>query len=133
MKLLRLRGRKICEQLLRKGNVWKGRQMTIRFLVSAPRHPSVDPTKPGIYIGTVASAKLDKSAVKRNRMRRRCREAFRVTLKEVEKPLVAQLLILPRSSSLTCAFPEIQSDVRAFLSVLDTWRNRVHGNSSNSR
>lgn len=118
MKLLRLRGRKICDHLMRKGASWKGKHMTIRFLTTAPRHPSVDPTKPGIYIGTVASAKLDKSAVKRNRMRRRCREAFRVAVKEVEKPVTAQLLILPRSSSLTCAFPEISSDVRAFLSVL---------------
>lgn len=144
MNLLRLRGRKICEQLLRKGNVWKGRHMTIRFLPSAPRHPSVDPTKPGVYIGTVASAKLHKSAVKRNRMRRRCREAFRVTLKGrggifrptgsgIFRPYATQLLILPRSSSLTCAFPEILSDIRAFLSVLDAWQKRLPGNSSNSR
>ncbi|MBI3331329.1 ribonuclease P protein component [Candidatus Peregrinibacteria bacterium] len=118
MKLLRLRGRKICDHVLRRGSVWKGTHMTIRFVAGPPRHPAADPKKTGIYLGTVASTKLEKSAVKRNRMRRRCREAFRVTLKEVEKPVTAQLLILPRSSSLTCAFPELVSDVRAFLSVL---------------
>lgn len=133
MKLMRLRGRKICDHLMRKGSVWKGKHLSVRFLPSAPKHPAVNPSLSALYIGTVASTKLDKSAVKRNRMRRRCREAFRITLKETEKSGVAQLLILPRSSSLTCAFPELVSDVRAFLSVLPSWPNKAPDNSSNSR
>ena len=118
MVLSRLRGRKICDHLLRKGRLWKGRHLMIRWLPSAPRHPAADPTKPAIYAGTLASRKLDKSAVKRNRMRRRCREALRIALKETEIHGSSQLLLLPRSSSLTCAFPEIQADIAQFFRLL---------------
>src|SRR3990167_4079426 len=131
MKLSRLRGRKIVDQVLRKGNVWKGRHMSIRFLVGAPRHPAANQTK-GVYIGTLVSAKLDKSAVKRSRMRRRTREALRTTLlSSPERPPV-QLLILPRSSSLSCTFPELLQDIGAFLSVLDTWQPKTRSDKSSS-
>ncbi len=118
MKLSRLRGRKVCAFLLRKGLVWKGRTMHIRYLRSAPRYPGVDPARPAVYVGTIASAKLDKSAVRRNRMRRRCREALRVALKDEDALPVVQLLIAPRSSSLGAPYDDIRRDVRAFLSFL---------------
>lgn len=134
MKLSRLRGRKICEQLLRKGHLWKGKHLWIRWSATAPRHPAVDPARPGIYVGTVASTKLDTSAVKRNRMRRRSREALRIAILPLPEELTAQLLIIPRSSSLTCAFPELAEDIRAFLQVLRSWqRPKNPGNSSSSR
>ncbi len=129
MKLSRLRGRKICEQLLRKGNLWKGKHLWIRWSPSVPRHPAADPTKPGIYVGTVASVKLDTSAVRRNRMRRRTREALRTAILDLTEPIVAQLLILPRSSSLTCAFPELAEDIRAFLIVLRSWQRQKNPGS----
>lgn len=118
MDLLRLRGRKVCDHLLRKGRLWKGRHLMIRWLPGAPRHPAADPAKRAIYVGTLASRKLDKSAVKRNRMRRRCREGLRIILKETANIPTTQLLLLPRSSSLTCAFPEIQADIAQFLRLL---------------
>ena len=118
MELSRLRGRKICDALLRKGRLWKGKHLMIRWLSGAPRHPAADPARRAVYAGTLASRKLDKSAVKRNRMRRRCREALRVALKESEIHGTAQLLLLPRSSSLTCAFVEIQADIAQFLRLL---------------
>ncbi|HLD71100.1 MAG TPA: ribonuclease P protein component [Candidatus Peribacteraceae bacterium] len=131
MKLSRLRGRKIVDQVLRKGNVWKGRHMSIRFVFGAPRHPAANVTK-GVYMGTLVSAKLDKSAVKRNRMRRRVREALRTTiLSSPERPPV-QLLILPRSSTLSCTFPELLKDITGFLSVLDSWPQKTRSDRSSS-
>ncbi len=134
MKLERLRGRKICDAVLRRGRVWKGKHLSIRFLPGAPRHPAADASAAALYVGTLASTKLDKSAVKRNRMRRRCREALRVALKDSPKIPSLQLLIVPRSSSLTCAFPEIQTDIRNFLSTYALWQPpALPGRSSNSR
>ncbi len=118
MDLSRLRGRKIVERVLARGKVWKGKHMLVRDLSGAPRHPAVHPEAPGIYFGSLASAKLEKSAVRRNRMRRRCREAWRLTLRDYTIPSAHQLLISPRSSSLKAPFAELQHDVRRFLSTL---------------
>ena len=95
--------------------------MFIRWLPGHPRHPAVNRSSEGMYVGTLASTKLDKSAVKRNRMRRRCREALRLFLREDQNVPTMQLLLAPRSSSLSAPFPEIQQDIRAFLS------SRSHG------
>ena len=119
MKLQRLRGRKICERVLRKGKVWKGKTMVIRWMPGAPRHPAaLRAGMPALYVGTLASAKLDKSAVHRNRMRRRCREALRVAARERDINASAQLLLCPLSASLKAPFADIDKDVRLFLSQL---------------
>jgi len=118
MKPSRLSGRKVNDYLRRKGKSWKGKTMSIKWLHGAPKNPNVDPLILAIYIGTAASLKLDKSAVKRNRMRRRCREAFRRTLKSHEKLPTIQLLLQPRAASLNCDFEDIITDVESFLSQL---------------
>ena len=133
MKLSRLRGRKINDHVLRKGSLWKGRHLSVRWMRGAPRHPAIDPAKQGVYAGTLISAKTEPSSVKRNRMRRRCREALRVAVKSIAEIPPSQLLILPRSSSLTCAFPEIEDDIRKFLSILTSWHRPSPGSSSNLR
>ncbi|MDD4319193.1 MAG: ribonuclease P protein component [Candidatus Peribacteraceae bacterium] len=125
MKLERLRGRKICERVLRQGRVWKGKHMTVRSLSGVPRHPHADPSALAVYLGTLASSKLDKSAVRRNRMRRRCREAWRLELREHPDFPSQQLLIAPRSSSLSAPFDDIRRDVRAFLSSLSHARQEA--------
>jgi len=114
MQIKRLNGRKINDFLRRKGKVFKGKTMVIKYLYGKPKNKAVE----GLYMGTYASTKLHKSAVKRNRMRRRVREALRKTIKEINKLPTAQLLITPRSSSLTCDFSDIQKDVDAFLTTL---------------
>ncbi|MEK7590965.1 MAG: ribonuclease P protein component, partial [Patescibacteria group bacterium] len=124
MRLSRLRGRKIVDHVLRKGMLWKGKHMSVRFLMGAPRHPHVDQTK-GLYTGLVASTKLDASAVKRNRMRRRCREAFRITVKNLPDRSPVKLLILPRSSSLTCTFGELLTDAEKLLQYLPSWQSKT--------
>lgn len=127
MKLSRLRGRKICERVQRQGRLWKGQTMFIRWLPDAPRHPAADRSVPAVYAGTIASTKLDKSAVRRNRMRRRCREALRLHLQNVQVAQSLQLLIAPRSSSLGAPFAEIQKDIRLFLTPF------AHGTSSKAQ
>ena len=118
MNIERLHGRKINEHLRKKGKVWHGKHMTIKWLLEAPKHPNVDPANNALYVGTAASLKVHKSAVKRNRMRRRCREALRLIVSEMEKLPTAQLLLSPRSSSLDCTFEDIRSDVHTFLTQL---------------
>lgn len=118
MKLSRLSGRKTCERLIKNGQIFKGKTMIIRWLPEVPKKPNTNPGIPAIYVGTMASAKLHKSAVKRNRMRRRCREALRVRIKEINKIGPAQLLISPKIASLSCDFSDIQSDIDRFLSLL---------------
>jgi len=75
-------------------------------------------TPDGFYIGTVTSTKLHKSAVVRNRMRRRCREALRLESAIATKQVSAQLLLLPRSSSLSAHFSELEHDARTLLRSL---------------
>lgn len=118
MRPSRLSGRKVCNALRTKGRVWKGRTMVIAWLPLAPRHPLVDPLQPAVYLGTYASASLSKRAVDRNRMRRRCREAVRIHLRSLPSAGPLQLLLSPRSPSLTCSFGDIAADVRAFFSSL---------------
>lgn len=116
MKLSHLRGRKTCDYVRKKGRVWRGKTMLIRWL---PEVPTPTPNPPRIFLGTYAPHELHASAVKRNRMRRRCREALRVFLREytADFPSV-QMLICPRHASLDAPFTDILADVRQFLSFL---------------
>lgn len=120
MQLLRLPGRKNCDRVRVKGALWKGKHLNVRWLAGSPYHLSEKPAAPAIYVGVLSSTKLDKSAVKRNRMRRRCREALRLTVAKRPGPAAAdkslQLLLLPRSSSLGCTFNELSDEVSRFLS-----------------
>ncbi len=117
MRLSRLSGRKVCERVKTKGMLWKGKHVQARFMRGLPRTLPVT-TPPAVFVGVVTSAKLDKSAVRRNRMRRRCREALRLAVSESPKEVVVQLILLPRSSSLTAPFDELLQDARRLLSSL---------------
>lgn len=70
----------------------------------------------GVYVGTYAPGTLHKSAVKRNRMRRRCREALRITMQKHTKVPPMQLLLCPRIASLGAPFPDICADIDSFIS-----------------
>jgi ribonuclease P protein component len=121
MKLLRLQGRKTSEYVLRKGRVWRGKTFTVYWLPGPQRRRGEEAGKPGLYVGTFASAKLHKSAVVRNRMRRRVREALRIHVQERTEMPSAQLLLTPRSASLKASFEDIQKEVSTFLSLLPPW------------
>ena len=122
--LRRLSGRKIVDRVRRRGQTWKGKHMKIIYMKHEIRNSKSETNTKSemakLFVGTLASTHLDKSAVKRNRMRRRCREALRIVLTADRWPLIAdvQLLISPRSSSLTCAFSELEVDARTFLTHL---------------
>jgi ribonuclease P protein component len=117
MQLYRLSGRKVCERVKTKGMLWKGKHMQARFLTGLARTMPATAAH-GLYVGTLTSAKLDKSAVRRNRMRRRCREALRTRAREHTKLPAIQLLLLPRSSSLAADFGELLADADHLITSL---------------
>jgi ribonuclease P protein component len=121
VKLSSLSGRKTCDFLLRKGTTWKGKFIIVRWLPGAPRKPNIDPAAEAVYMGTFASTKLSKLAVERNRMRRRCRESFRLALKDRAHFGPVQLLVCPRIASLESPFPMVLAETQAFLSSLPSW------------
>lgn len=131
MLLSRLRGRKVCARVLAHGNVWKGKTFSVTWLPGRPRHPAAEGSPP-VFLGTFGTTKLSPSAVKRNRMRRRCREAFRIVIRDITDFPPVQLLVSPRSSSLSCAFPEIVEDVSAFLSFLRSCLKHPNGEATSS-
>ncbi|MBP7114390.1 MAG: ribonuclease P protein component [Candidatus Peribacteraceae bacterium] len=109
MQLYRLSGRKVCERVKQKGFLWRGKHFQARMLRGLSRGmPETAPA--GLYIGVLTSTKLHKSAVKRNRMRRRCREAIRLSVLPKKELPAVQLLLMPRSSSLSAPFDELLAD-----------------------
>ncbi len=119
MRLLRLSGRKVCERVKTKGKLWKGKHFQAR-VVNVFARGDTENISGALFVGVVTSARLHKSAVKRNRMRRRCREALRLEISETPKQVTAQLILLPRSSSLTAPFGELLLDARHLLSSLSS-------------
>jgi RNase P protein component len=71
MKLFRLRGRKTCERVMKRGEVWRGKHMKITYLAATPTSEKWKMENGKLFVGTIASTKTEKSAVKRNRMRTR--------------------------------------------------------------
>jgi len=119
MRLSHLHGRKTCDRVRTKGKVWRGNMMVIRWLSEDSYSVQEALSPSAIFLGTYAPQTLHASAVKRNRMRRRCREAFRLVLREYTSPFPSvQVLVCPRSASLSAPFTDILADVRHFLSLL---------------
>lgn len=90
------------------------------FITYLPGAPRTQYGKKGIFLGVVASTKLHKSAVKRNRMRRRCREAFRLTIRDEKTLPTYQMIINPKKSSMECKFGELEEDARRFVEFIKT-------------
>ena len=121
MILQHLSGRKTCNRVLRLGTLWRGRTFQVRIMTGVPRtvwQIKKEKSPQGIYLGTFAPVSLEKRAVLRNRMRRRCREALRIAYKNKSDFPTFQLLLSPRSSSLLCAFDDIQKDVSGLFTFL---------------
>lgn len=119
MKLHRLQGRKVNAVLQRKGKTWKGQGMVVRWMPGAPSSKGRSRAlAEGVYLGTFASSSVDASAVRRNRMRRRCREALRLTIEKLPERASVQLLVSPRPASLDAPFDTLLRDAEAFFSTL---------------
>lgn len=119
--LQHLRGRKTNDRVLRQGTLWRGKTFQVRWMTGVPRSvwlTEKENAPQGIYLGTFAPVSLEKRAVLRNRMRRRCREAVRILYKEETTFPTFQLLLSPRSSSLSSTFVDIEKDVRTLFSFL---------------
>lgn len=63
----------------------------------------------------VSSMREVGSAVRRNRARRRVREAFRAALREIESPPAADLLVTVRSAAHDASWDELLSAARSAL------------------
>lgn len=118
MRLQRISGRKRCAYVLLKGKRFNGKHISINWLHGPPLHPNIPRTEKGVFVGIATSTKLHSSAVKRNRMRRRVREAFRLYAKDHAHLPTVQLIARPKSSTLTCTFEAIQEDVQRFFSTV---------------
>ncbi len=118
MHLLHLRGRKNCDRVLRQGKRWSGKALAAVWVCGEPKTSATSVA--GIYCGTVVPASVDASAVRRNTMRRRCREALRLTLAAWNGPdlPVAQLLLRPRSASLSAPFGDLLQEMGQLLLAL---------------
>jgi ribonuclease P protein component len=116
MNIKRLLGRKHILGLRRKGKVFKTKTMVFVYMLGPP--PLKEEATNAWYIGTAASTKLHKLAVKRNRMRRRCREAVRTTILPEQNLPTLQLLISPKSASLDAPYAQLKTDVEQFLTLL---------------
>jgi ribonuclease P protein component len=114
--LKRLRGRKTNERVLKKGQVCVGKHIRAHYLFEE----HVD----ALHVGMRTPVQLHKLAVKRNRMRRRCREALRVVIQHNQKIVPVLLLLTPKSSSLTVPFLQLQQDVELLLITLSTYYER---------
>jgi ribonuclease P protein component len=68
-------------------------------------------------VGLAVSKKVDKSAVRRNRLRRRLREAIRLLCPQLKPGY--QLLFIPKPNLLTYKWPELQAEVRYLLQKAD--------------
>jgi ribonuclease P protein component len=91
--------------------------MVVRWLPGTPSSKGRSrPLGEGVYLGTFASSSVDASAVRRNRMRRRCREALRLTIENLPERASLQLLVSPRGASLDAPFEALTRDAEAFFS-----------------
>lgn len=115
MHVHRLHGRNANNRVLRKGAVWRGQTCIIRYLFGHPFNVVTSPTTPAVvYMGSYAPLALHKHAVKRNRMRRRCREALHAQMVQQQKIPTVQLLLCPKISSLESDYRLIQTDMSRF-------------------
>ncbi|AFZ68050.1 ribonuclease P protein component [Deinococcus peraridilitoris] len=93
---------------VRKGKTVRTPYFTVRAVHYRPKHR--EPYRPMTIVGIVVSKKTLKSAVDRNRVRRRVREALRL----LELP-PCRAMVLPNPAVLSVDFAELQAQLkRAF-------------------
>ncbi|MBI5412523.1 ribonuclease P protein component [Candidatus Peregrinibacteria bacterium] len=105
----RLRDKKTIQALLSTGKWIKDRHFTLKFRLPSPS-PASD-GRPQAVI--VISAKTEKRATERNRLRRQITEALRHFLDEYRVPY--QLAVIPRSSALKLSYGEIRDSLHYLL------------------
>lgn len=120
MQLVRLNGRSANNRVLRKGQLWRGTYCSIRYVFGVPFNQLSDQPEGTVFLGSFASVSLHKHAVKRNRMRRRCKEALIETLKAHQKMPTVQLLLSPKFSSLESDYDLIKTDMHRFYEFITT-------------
>ena len=105
------------ERVYKKGRRHFSASMTVFYLQRAESHEdkSKSPVVPGMRVGFTVGRALG-GAVQRNRMKRRLREAVRLTCRA--EGLSADVVINPKKSLLTAEFAMVMDEVgRAFVII----------------
>ena len=94
-------------QIMSKGKTLQGKFFTIKYLDREPELPS--------RIGIVTSKKIAKQAVRRNKARRRIREAIRQDIKDIPGK---DIVFLVKREILEAKYTEIADDAKNALQKL---------------
>lgn len=108
----RLRDRRAFQALYQAGQRRSGAGLTLLFQLMPPGCEGI-PSQ----VGLAVSKKVSKSAVRRNRLRRRLREAIRPLCPNLKPGY--QLLLIPKPNLLTYKWPELQAEVHRLLQKAD--------------
>lgn len=93
--------------ILRKGETYKTRFFIVKYIKSREEISR---------FATIVSTKLEKSAVERNKLRRRIYESIRLVLKETqEKENKFEIILIPKKSILEAQYPDIEEDIRKII------------------
>ncbi|MEN9226425.1 MAG: ribonuclease P protein component [Thermostichus sp. HHBFW_bins_43] len=105
----RLRDRRAFQALYQEGQRRSSSSLTVLFRPGEPGIPS--------QVGLVISRKVSKSAVRRNRLRRRLREILRPLCPRLKTGY--RLLLIPKASLLTYSWQELSAEVHRLLQKAD--------------
>jgi ribonuclease P protein component len=86
----RIGNRYLIEKLFGKGNLYKNKLFTFRYLPS---------TEPVSKFAVIVSLKICKKAVERNTLRRQIFESVRLNLNSIKTPLVALIIAKPNAAN----------------------------------
>jgi len=100
----RIGNRYLIEKLFGKGNLYKNKLFTFRYLPS---------TEPVSKFAVVVSSKICKRAVDRNTLRRHIFEAIRMNIGLIKTPMVS--LIIAKSSAANADYKTINDSVIDFI------------------
>lgn len=104
------------EILYKEGHFVTGKFCNAKVWVVKPeKYPRRDYKTSDLKIGFVVSAKISKSAVKRNRVKRQMREAVRLLLKEDKLNTGFMIAFMAKSNILEREYQEIAVDVTKIL------------------
>ncbi|MCK5608597.1 ribonuclease P protein component [Candidatus Pacearchaeota archaeon] len=104
----RIGNKQVIENLYRKGQLFKNQYLVFKY------ETTNDPSQFAVSV----SKKIDKKAVKRNRIRRQIQEAIRINLTKLEKNFI--VLIIARPPCQKATFDDLNQGIQTFFNTLST-------------
>lgn len=104
------------EILFNEGRFFAGTMVNAKvWLVDPEKYPKRGYARTDLKIGFIVSVKTEKSAVKRNRVKRRIREIIRLFLKENRIRPGYHIAFMAKSESIGAPYADIEESVREVL------------------